>query len=184
MKRSPEFHLCRPEFSYGEFFSGSHNFLSIIWHLCILAFKGIGSQRSLISLYVRIIAHSGGVCVVIWETTEDFEKAIPLSWMKLRRSRAWVVGASLSSAAPRPRQDPIDDNQRRRLHCRSRSVQGVSNRRGDCRGRPASSLLYVPGYPPMAASTLFSASAMSRACSTVMFMLKSNRRLRPRMSRV
>ena len=74
--RTPAFHLLRPEFSYGDTFSGSRNFLSIISRLCILALRVMGSRRSDISLYVRIIAHGVYTCVVLRETEENFEKAL------------------------------------------------------------------------------------------------------------
>ena len=44
-------------------------------HLCISVFKGIGSHRSCLSLYVRIIAYQGGKCVVLPETEEDSDRA-------------------------------------------------------------------------------------------------------------
>ena len=62
--------------SFGEFFHAPSIFGCIISYLCILAFKGIGSQSSSISLYVRIIAQRGCECVVLLETAGDSEKAL------------------------------------------------------------------------------------------------------------
>ena len=103
--------------------------------------------------------------------------------------------------SPRIRQEQRPARKRQRLRSSAISVTCPEDRRGRhiCTRLPlpfptlyASTSCWrvlIPVKPPplppyRPASTLFSASAMSRACSTVMFMLKSNRRLRPRMSSV
>ena len=62
--------------SFGAFSPYCLYFDCIISYLCILTLKGIGGMHSIISLYVRIIAYAGHGCVVLWETDEDFAKAL------------------------------------------------------------------------------------------------------------
>ena len=69
-------HLHFTCISYGGKFQASQNFLSIISYLCLLASKVIGIWLPVISLCVRIIALMRIGCVVLWETEEDFEKAL------------------------------------------------------------------------------------------------------------